>query len=93
MSDPGEEDPILEEMPAGDDADDEETAREQTWGDVIDRRNREENSASRRLVFAIAAPGWELPYVLRSHFRCLGCGIPLPAWRGSWCDACIEWGD
>jgi len=28
-----------------------------------------------------------------SHFRCLGCGDVLPAWRGSWCDACIEWND
>lgn len=28
-----------------------------------------------------------------SHYTCLGCGGELPAWRGSWCDACIEWGD
>lgn len=27
----------------------------------------------------------------RSHFRCLGCGDSLPAWRGGHCQACVEW--
>ena len=53
----------------------------------------EDTARARHLVFAIAAPGRDLPRVLRSHFRCLGCGDVLPAWRGSWCDACIEWSD
>lgn len=28
-----------------------------------------------------------------SNYRCLGCNDPLPAYRGSYCDACLEWND
>lgn len=26
-----------------------------------------------------------------SRYRCIGCGDLLPAYRGSYCDACYEW--